>query len=129
MKEIGEKENGKLGQFWREFNEVDEGLPDDEKFTALDAEVFWRIPIGKENAIRRKKLSKGLNISDREVRRTVEKLRKYFAIINLQDGNGYFKPDCIEDTERWVRQEQKRARRIQEATRGAKKWLLKNMEI
>lgn len=53
------------------------------------------IPVGNRNAVTRKYLATVTGFSDRKVRREIEKAnaKGETAIINLQDGNGYFIPD------------------------------------
>lgn len=72
------------------------------------------IPIGRKNAVRRKTLSMRLNLTDSELRKEIKKLRQEYVILNLQDGNGYFRPS-EEDTEyvkKFKEQEEKRAKSI-----------------
>ena len=72
------------------------------------------IPIGKKNAVRRKTLSMRFNITDSELRKEIKKLRQEYVILNLQDGNGYFRPskDDIEHVKKFKQQEEKRAKSI-----------------
>ena len=72
------------------------------------------IPIGRKNAVRRKTLSMRLNLTDSELRKEIKKLRQEYVILNLQDGNGYFRPS-EEDTEyvkKFKEQEEARAKSI-----------------
>ena len=72
------------------------------------------IPIGRKNAVRRKTLSMRLNLTDSELRKEIKKLRQEYVILNLQDGNRYFRPS-EEDTEyvkKFKEQEEKRAKSI-----------------
>lgn len=79
------------------------------------------IPIGRENAISREKLtqkciSSGLiensKDSDRRMRLLVSKARIDYTILNLSDGNGYYRPshDDLLDLQRYIRQEESRAK-------------------
>lgn len=79
------------------------------------------IPFGRDNAITSKMLiqkcvKEGLiaensNNKDREKRRLLEKARVDYTILNLSDGNGYYRPtyDDLMDLQRYIRQERKRA--------------------
>lgn len=79
------------------------------------------IPIGRENAISRENLtqkciSSGLiensKDSDRRMRLLVSKARIDYTILNLSDGNGYYRPshDDLLDLQRYIRQEESRAK-------------------
>ena len=80
------------------------------------------IPVGKENAISRKMLtekcvSAGLideHISDkdRSMRKLLEKARLDYTILNISDGNGYYRVshDDLQDLQRYIRQEDSRAK-------------------
>lgn len=83
------------------------------------------IPIGSSNAINRRKLCAVTGLSDRLMRREIERERKDYAILNI-DGFGYFRPGEGEAylVERWLRQEHSRERHVRNATRGAEKALL-----
>lgn len=72
------------------------------------------IPIGKKNAVRRKTLSMRFNITDSELRKEIKKLRQEYVILNLQDGNGYFRPSAedIEHVKKFKQQEENRAKSI-----------------
>jgi len=50
------------------------------------------IPFGKENAIARADLCKLSGLRDRDMRRAIEAARKHSAVLNSQDGNGYYQP-------------------------------------
>lgn len=79
------------------------------------------IPIGRENAILRKQLvqlclqnnliEKGAD-ADRATRKLIEKARIDYTILNLSDGHGYYRPskDDLMDLQRYIRQEEKRAK-------------------
>lgn len=82
------------------------------------------IPYGHENAITRKQLEQ-LTRPDRSMRDLIKVARKEHAIMNLQDGKGYFRPLPEERplVERWVRQEDHRERETGNSKLGAEKWL------
>lgn len=79
------------------------------------------IPVGRENAISRELLVRlciqnGLvkdnKYADRSMRKLIEKSRVDFTILNLSDGYGYYRPssDDLKDLQRYIRQEEKRAK-------------------
>ena len=82
------------------------------------------IPIGHDNAISRDYLvarcvNKGLvdqNLSlesqDRAMRRLLEKARLDYTVLNLSRGEGYYRPsrDDLQDLQRYIRQEENRAK-------------------
>lgn len=89
-----------------------------------DITVADLIPIGRENAISRaylvtlcvknhlvdEKLKP--ESKDRAMRRLVERARIDYTILNLSDGEGYYRPSIedIQDLQRYIRQEEKRAK-------------------
>lgn len=85
------------------------------------------IPIGKENAISRSQLVKLTGLSDRIIRDMIALERRNTAILNLQNGAGYYIPSESDraDIERYVRQEEARAKSIFWSLRGAKTALRK----
>ncbi|MBE5867957.1 MAG: hypothetical protein E7293_03235 [Lachnospiraceae bacterium] len=84
------------------------------------------IPVGRNNAISRKELldacvTAGLvnsNKSDRAMRDLIKKARMDFVILNLSNGKGYYRLDSgikasleeIQDLQRYIRQEESRAK-------------------
>ena len=80
----------------------------------------------RENAISRRMLCNAIRLSDRMMRREIERARKQHAILNSQDGSGYFQPSAEEKplVERWIRQERHRSKQIGNSTLGAEKWLV-----
>lgn len=92
--------------------------------TPQDITVADLIPIGRENAISRaylvtlcvknhlvdEKLKP--ESKDRAMRRLVERARIDYTILNLSDGEGYYRPSIedIQDLQRYIRQEEKRAK-------------------
>ena len=75
-------------------------------------DILEYIPYGRENAIKRKNLRDLTGLSDRDMRRAIELARKETPIINMQDGRGYYRPDNRDDLQRYVLQEQARAKNI-----------------
>jgi hypothetical protein len=94
--------------------------------------IIEYIPFGHDNAISRKQLCEATGLPDRVMRHEIERARQDYAILNAQDGSGYFRPAEGESylTERWLKQERSREKSVREATRGAEKSLLgSNREI
>ena len=85
------------------------------------------IPVGKDNAISRSQLVKLTGLSDRIVRDMIALERRNIAILNLQNGAGYYIPSESEkaDLERFIKQEEARAKSIFWSLRGAKSALRK----
>ena len=83
------------------------------------------IPIGRENAISRRMLCNITGLPDRQMRKEIERTRQQYAILNSQDGSGYYQPSAEEKplVERWIRQERHRSQQIGNSTLGAEKWL------
>lgn len=88
-----------------------------------DFGIVCLIPFGKENAISRSDLvneciSAGLindsKCADRAMRALLEKARYDFAILNNQDGKGYYRPTKAdyEELRKHLAREQKRARTL-----------------
>lgn len=50
------------------------------------------IPFGQENAITYNELRRLTGYDKRTVRREISRARKEYVILNLQDGNGFFRP-------------------------------------
>lgn len=84
------------------------------------------IPTGQSNAISRRTLRTVTGLPDRLMRKEIERARRDYAILNAQDGSGYFRPAPGEAylTERWLRQERSRECSVRDATRGAERALL-----
>lgn len=60
--------------------------------------VAAKIPYGKENAVSRERLMQELGLTDRKVRRTIEKARSAgFMIVNPRNGNGYYQTDDLDE--------------------------------
>lgn len=79
---------------------------------------------GRERAKTRRELSRALDVSDRALRNLIADAREAgYAIINNQDGKGYYLATDPADMLRFVRQEDARARSIFRATAPVKKAL------
>lgn len=83
------------------------------------------IPYGQANAITRRRLCRLTGLPDREVRELIGVARNKTAIINLQNGGGYFRPLPEERrlVERWMAQEKRRAKRVFWSLKGARDFL------
>lgn len=95
------------------------GIPQSQEHAIVDY-----IPVGRNNAITRTELlnlciRNGLvsgelshTTQDREMRRLIEKARLDYTILNLSNGNGYYRVsrDDLQDLQRYIRQEEKRAK-------------------
>lgn len=80
------------------------------------------IPRGRENAISRQRLAQITGLTDNKMRELIRKARRETVIINLQDGRGYYQPTTIEEVDRFIAQEEHRAKSIFYALNGAKKY-------
>ena len=87
------------------------------------------VPYGADNAISRHDLLNVVRsafgeVSDREMRRMLEYSRQNGnIIINFQNGKGYFRPDSKEEIEKYIRQEEARAKTIHFNLKSAKRAL------
>lgn len=83
------------------------------------------IPVGRENAVSRAQLCIKTGMTDRQMRREIHQLRRDHCILNVQDGNGYFRPTEKDAAlvRRFVLQEKSRALSGLWASKGAKEWL------
>ena len=78
-------------------------------------EIEQYIPFGEENAISRKRLAQITELNDRKLREAISRARRDTVILNLSNGQGYFRP--IEGKEddlvvRYYKQEESRLKRI-----------------
>ena len=72
------------------------------------------IPKGRANAIRRENLRIASGLTDRELRRAIKEDRKYWPILNLSSGEGYYVAETKEEALAFCRQEESRYKAIQE---------------
>ena len=91
------------------------------KFDILDY-----IPTGHDNAVTRRELMDQTGIKDRAIRDMIHYARRKIAILNLQDGEGYFIPDMNLPEERimlvqYIQQEESRLKSIGWALKAARK--------
>ena len=84
------------------------------------------IPQGKGNAITRQQLVKITGLTDREVRKEISLARFNEPILSTE--KGYYKPDTWVEVERWIAQEQARAKSIFRSMRGAREYLKNNAD-
>lgn len=89
------------------------------------------IPVGRENAISRKMLvalrverglvDKKAKDKDRAMRNLLNRERKDYVILNLSDGNGYYRPTHKEmlDLQRFIRQMKSRIKELSEDLKPA----------
>lgn len=88
-------------------------------------DILELIPFGQKNAISRQKLAEECGISDRQMRRCIEELRKEKPIANFQDGQGYFRPETEWELKVYIAQENARAMSILKNLTAAKRELQK----
>lgn len=83
------------------------------------------IPKGQMRSISRKELQELTGFTDREIREQIEQSEA--LIINLQDGNGYFKPlpSEIDLVQKYYYQERKRALSVIKKLSKVRRWLKK----
>lgn len=86
------------------------------------------IPVGI--GITRKRLCELTGLTDRKVRNEIHALRREHCILNMQDGQGYYRPteDDREQVEAFLKQEASRAKSIFWSQKGAKEWLKERTE-
>lgn len=61
------------------------------------------IPVGHENAISRKELARKTGLTDRILRKEIEKARETTCICNMSDGAGYYIPTELREVELFIR--------------------------
>ena len=88
-------------------------------------DILEYIPYGHENGVTVSALESRTNLSNRDVRLAIAKARENTIIINLQDGNGYFRPNEDEGdiVEHWLNQEKNRRKAISNNIRVAREFL------
>ena len=104
---------------------IDDFIPEPKQ---QEFDILNYIPVGSENAIKRKWLCFVTKLIDRTMRNLLHDARKKIPIINLQNGKGYFIPDMNKENDRnllirWVRQEQSRIKESQLVVDAAKRTL------
>lgn len=88
-------------------------------------DIINLIPRGQANAVTRRELCELTGWNDRKVREAIFQARRDHLILNLQDGNGYFRPTEDEShlVKRFYEQEMKRLKSIGWALKPAREWL------
>ena len=88
--------------------------------------VVLHIPFGEENAVKRRRLNDLIGLSDSHTRELVHQAKcKGECILNFQQGEGYFRPNCddAEKVRHWIRQENHRIKEQRKAMKGAIDWI------
>ena len=88
-------------------------------------DILGMIPESKDNPITRWELAAVTGLDDRTIRREIKSLREStdIAILNSQDGRGYWISDDPKEIEAWLNQERHRMREIGKSLKSAKKAL------
>lgn len=86
-------------------------------------EIIELLKEGKENAVTRETLCAMTGMNDRAVRSEIERLRREYVILNDQDGKGYYLSKDAQEVQRYVRQEEARAKAIFYRLRPARELL------
>lgn len=82
------------------------------------------IPRGRFNAVGREFLSSQTGLCDRQVRQAISDARKHTVILNLSNGEGYFRFDPntdAADLKAYVRQEEARIKELNENLSAARR--------
>lgn len=82
-------------------------------------DILLFIGTGRESARTAAELAALTGLTERDVRRSIEKARRHTVILNRQDGNGYYLPDLPEeagDVIRCAHQENARLLSLAEST-------------
>lgn len=85
------------------------------------------IPVGRENAITRAELAALWGMSDRDVRETIATMRtrptddRYAILSSSHNPPGYWRSDGQAELERYVREQQARARNVLKNTSDARR--------
>lgn len=87
-----------------------------------DIKILNYIPKGRENAISREKLRQLTGLTDSKMRDLIRQARHDVPIVNLQSGEGYFIPTKMEEIERYIAQEEHRAKSIFANLQSAKEY-------
>lgn len=88
--------------------------------------ILAAIGTGEDNAVHTKDLQLRTGLSERELRKTIETLRREGHVIVSCD-RGYYYPGTAAEVKRHIKKEDKRARSIMFTLRSARE-LLRNME-
>ena len=98
--------------------------PQMERFTSA---LYNVLGVGHKNAQTRKELCKRLRCDDRMLRDGIEVLRADYAVLNRDDGKGYYLPEETDsgraDTKRWHERQERRVQAIHASQAGALKFI------
>lgn len=88
-------------------------------------DILGMIPDERESAVTRGELAAITGLGDRTIRREIKALREQtdVAILNSQDGKGYWISNDPSEIEAWLNQERHRMREIGKSLKSAKKAL------
>lgn len=85
--------------------------------------ILESLGFGYENARTRRDLCLALNVTDRDLRRAIEVLRRDYPIINRDDGAGYYRPahnlEGLIDMTIWLAKQTHRIESIRASQEGA----------
>ena len=114
------------------YKDIFENLTEDEAIkagTILQSNaqaISEKIPTGRDKAVTLSELEKRTGLDGRSIRKYIETLRRNEAILNLQDGKGYFRPEVPKENDllsKYIKQETNRAKKTFYNLYGAKKTL------
>lgn len=96
-------------------------------FEKIKSDVYNALKIGKQNAVSRMELGNVTGFRDRMIREAIESLRHTKAILNLDQGDGYYIPESNtqgrHEAALWIRKQNTRMRSMKAATRGAERFI------
>ncbi len=96
-------------------------------FEKIKSDVYHALRVGKRNAISRAELIATTGYKDRRIREAIESLRHTKAILNLDQGDGYYIPESNtqgrHEAALWIRKQNTRMRSMKAATRGAERFI------
>ena len=87
-----------------------------------DINILNYIHKGRENAVSRERLRQLTGLTDSKMRELIREARKNVPIINLSDGCGYYIPTKEEEVDKYIRQEEHRAKSIFANLQSAKEY-------
>lgn len=99
----------------------------------LDERVYAALPYGRENALSRRELCTRLSIPDRELRRSIGRLRAQdngdgYVIMSTSHHGGYWRTDDINDIRQFYRETSARARSTFRPLRKARRLMHEHRE-
>ena len=87
-----------------------------------DINILNYIHKGRENAVTRERLRQLTGLTDCKVRELIREARQSVPIVNLSDGRGYYVPTKEEEVDKYIRQEEHRAKSIFANLQSAKEY-------